>query len=131
MNDRTIEMSWACAACARENLGRFLVCEACGNPKSDEPWIMPADVEAAPDVTDPALLELADRGPNWRCRHCDSEARKASGECAHCGASEAAGEVAPDDGARQPESRAEDSEAGRRKVAAASAAPHRPSPGAR
>lgn len=52
---------------------------------------MPDDTKSAPTVTDPALLRLANAGPNWRCAYCGSDQRRLDGECAQCGAAQSAG----------------------------------------
>lgn len=86
MGERQIEMLWRCTSCGSRNLGRFLACQACSNPKDgSERWEMPADTAAAPTVTDPALLALARGGRSWRCGYCGSDQRRADGACASCG----------------------------------------------
>jgi hypothetical protein len=86
--ERQIEMVWRCSTCQTRNLGRFVACTACGNPKDDsEEYEMPSDTDAAPSVTDPALLALATARENWRCRYCRSHQRRLDGACAACGAS--------------------------------------------
>ncbi len=85
MADRHIEMTWTCAACATQNLGRHTGCQRCGKAKTTEEYEMPADTAKAASVTDPELLRLATGGANWVCRYCGSDQRRADGECARCG----------------------------------------------
>jgi len=97
MSDREfeIELTWQCSSCSGQNRGRDMACSQCGNPKEErETYEMPADVAAAPAVTDPRLLE-ARAGANWRCRFCGSSARARSGACAQCGAGEEGERPAP------------------------------------
>ena len=63
-----------------------LRCSNCGSQKADEPWIMPEYVEAAPAITDPALLERAKAGENWTCGSCRHEERALHQSCSVCGA---------------------------------------------
>jgi hypothetical protein len=85
--ERIIEMTWRCSGCKRQNLGRYKSCQGCGNPKdASEEFEMPAITELAPTVTDPALLQMATAGPDWRCRFCGSHQRRSDQTCAHCGA---------------------------------------------
>ncbi|MGE0784884.1 MAG: hypothetical protein AB7S26_04285 [Sandaracinaceae bacterium] len=89
---RKIEMHWVCSSCQTRNLGRHKVCQQCGDPKdASEPWLMPSDTRAAPSVTDPALLQQANAGPDWRCGYCGSYQRRSDGSCAKCGAGQVAG----------------------------------------
>ena len=84
---RKIEMTWRCSACGRQNLGRFKVCQGCGDPKdASERYEMPSDTTAAPTVTDPTLLRMANAGPDWRCAYCGSDQRRSDDSCARCGA---------------------------------------------
>lgn len=84
---RKIEMTWRCSACGRQNLGRFKVCQGCGDPKdASERYEMPSDTAAAPTVTDPTLLRMANAGPDWRCAYCGSDQRRSDDCCARCGA---------------------------------------------
>lgn len=85
--DRIIEMTWRCSGCKRQNLGRYKLCQGCGNPKDgSEEFEMPADTTQAPTVTDPNLLRMAAAGPDWRCRYCGSYQRGSDDSCANCGA---------------------------------------------
>lgn len=88
MDEIIIEMLWGCTACgADQNRGRFKECERCGAPRTEaSPESMPADVQAAPAVTDPELLRKARGGSDWSCRYCGSSAFRADGSCAQCGA---------------------------------------------
>lgn len=82
-----IEMLWGCTLCgAQRNRGRFKTCENCGAPRTaSSPEFMPDDVQAAPAVTDGALLEKFTAGPDWKCRYCGSSAFRADGCCDACG----------------------------------------------
>jgi hypothetical protein len=85
--ERIIEMTWRCSGCKRQNLGRYKTCQTCGNPKdASEEFEMPANTALAPTVTDPALLQLATAGPDWRCRFCGGDQRRADQTCTNCGA---------------------------------------------
>lgn len=80
-------MHWRCSACGKDNLGRHMVCQGCGDPKDDrEAYVMPADVSEAAQVTDEALLRLAHAAENWRCAFCESDQRALNGSCGRCGA---------------------------------------------
>ncbi|HEX4449663.1 MAG TPA: hypothetical protein VH143_02280 [Kofleriaceae bacterium] len=93
--DRHIEMTWHCAACGAQNLGRYKACMACSKPKEAEPYEMPADTAAAVTITDAALLRMAMAGPNWQCAYCGATMRAPDGCCERCGASPVtAGDVA-------------------------------------
>lgn len=83
-----IEMTWRCATCRRQNLGRHKECLQCGKPKSPgEPFEMPADISRAARVSDAALLRMASSGPDWQCAYCQSMQRSLEGRCVRCGAS--------------------------------------------
>jgi hypothetical protein len=93
MTERQIELTWRCSSCGATNLGRHGECQTCRNPKDgSETWDLPADTTAVPSVTDPALLELATGGPDWRCAFCGSDQRQADGSCRQCGAGKASAE---------------------------------------
>ena len=84
---RKIEMVWRCSSCGHQNRGRDKECTHCGNPKdASEHFEMPSSTAAAPSVTDPALLRLAEAGPDWRCSYCGSDQRRLNNTCALCGA---------------------------------------------
>lgn len=84
---RQIEMTWVCSACSHRNLGRYQRCQNCNDPKDPgEKYEMPSNTAAAPTVTDPELLRLAQAGANWRCTYCGSNQRKLDGSCQQCGA---------------------------------------------
>lgn len=94
MTERQIELVWKCTACGVRNLGRFTICQNCGDPKDDsEEYEMPADTSATPSVTDPALLRMATAAPNWSCKYCGSAQRAYHRVCERCGA--ALDEAAP------------------------------------
>lgn len=89
---RTIELTWVCSSCQQRNLGRFKVCQKCGNPKdASEKFEMPGDTRAAVSVVDPTLLAQANAGRDWRCTYCGSDQRRSDGACAVCGAGIASG----------------------------------------
>ncbi|MCC7539805.1 MAG: hypothetical protein IT379_26520, partial [Deltaproteobacteria bacterium] len=103
MGSRKIEMHWTCSACGQQNLGRHAVCQRCGDPKGkDEPYRMPGDTAAAPTVSDPALLRIANAGANWRCAYCGSDQRRFDGACNQCGASQASGRSTAGEGRPVP-----------------------------
>ncbi len=80
-------MHWRCSACKFENLGRFMVCQKCGDPTdSRESYEMPGDTAAAESVTDSELLRAASASENWRCMCCGSHQRSLHNTCAQCGA---------------------------------------------
>lgn len=100
--ERQIEMTWRCATCAHKNLGRHMTCAGCGRPKDDAVEYEMPDVEAAPTVTDPALLRMAKAAPNWSCAYCGSDQRALDGACARCGAGRAEGANAAHAGPPRP-----------------------------
>lgn len=95
MSERHIELTWHCAACKHENLGRHMQCEKCGKPKTDaEEYEMPSDTSSAASVEDESLLRMAKGGANWSCKYCGYDQRNAEGGCARCGAGRKQGEKA-------------------------------------
>jgi hypothetical protein len=88
----TIQMFWTCKTCGTKNPGlegkedESLRCSGCGNQKSDEPYEMPDDVQAAPEITDQRLLDLANADENWTCRFCRHQERNLHDQCSVCGA---------------------------------------------
>ena len=78
-----VENAWKCGACGHQNLGRDLACTNCGATKrkadADE---VPAE---GPEVTDQALLQMANAGANWVCQFCGSQTRNTDGTCKNCG----------------------------------------------
>ncbi|MCB9628121.1 MAG: hypothetical protein H6725_12155 [Sandaracinaceae bacterium] len=99
MARRQIEMVWRCSSCGHQNLGRHALCQRCGNPKdASEVYEMPGATSAAPSVTDPALLRMAEAGANWQCSFCGSHQRRYDGACANCGAAQADGRAAQANG---------------------------------
>ncbi len=96
MTERHIELTWRCSSCGVSNLGRHMACTGCGNPKDDsEEYEMPADPSAVADVTDPALLRMAEAGANWSCAYCGSDQRDLDGGCRRCGAGRSEGANVP------------------------------------
>ena len=87
MSEYQIEMRWTCGACKKENLGRHMVCQGCGDPKDErEEYVMPGDTSQAAEVRDEKLLGLALGGENWKCVYCGSDQRNLDGSCGRCGA---------------------------------------------
>lgn len=93
MNDGEffIQMVWNCPYCTHVNPGlsgedRGLTCAGCGK-KIDQriEYHMPDDIQAAPIVTDPALLSLAEQKPLWECGQCGHKNREDMAECGNCG----------------------------------------------
>lgn len=82
-----VENTWICTSCKAQNLGRFMECQTCRNPKeADEEDIVP-DANKAPEVTDRDLLGLANQGANWVCEYCGGQVRNEFGKCVkNCGA---------------------------------------------
>lgn len=87
MTTEIVEMFWGCTSCgANKNRGRFKGCETCGAPRStSSPEFMPDDVQAAPAVTDPTLLEKFSGGEDWSCKYCGKATFRADKSCKHCG----------------------------------------------
>lgn len=77
------EGRWRCESCGRENLGHLEKCEGCS---ADRPpnvrFYLPED---APVVTDPELLKLARKGPDWTCEHCGTDNPADAQSCQDCG----------------------------------------------
>lgn len=90
--EEIIEMVWRCKHCktvcpgVSGNEDESLKCVHCGAQKSDEPWLMPDDIGAAPAITDARQLAFARAGANWRCEYCGCEERNLHGECSVCAA---------------------------------------------
>lgn len=85
-----IEMLWVCTACRKQNLGRHMTCEGCGDPKDErEAYVMPGETGRAAEITDEKLLRMAHAGENWKCAYCGSDQRNLDGSCGRCGAGKA------------------------------------------
>ncbi len=90
--EEIIEMVWRCKHCKTVCPGvsgkedESLKCTHCGAQKSDEPWLMPDDIAAAPAITDAIQLAFARAGANWRCEYCGCEERNLHGQCSVCAA---------------------------------------------
>jgi hypothetical protein len=101
MSERKIELSWVCTSCRHRNRGRDKVCAACGDAKdASERFEMPVDTAAAASVTDPALLEAARAGADWRCTYCRSDNRAPDARCRRCGSARGATPASTDHLAR-------------------------------
>lgn len=78
------EGRWKCSHCGEESLGRHKECQSCG---ADRPvnvkFYLPGD---APPVTDPGLLALARKGPDWTCEFCATDNAADRTHCEDCGA---------------------------------------------
>ena len=78
------EGHWRCPRCDRDNLGRNLQCQGCGDPRGDDVrFYLP---EEAPAVTDEQLLARARAGADRLCEFCDASNPPAAKVCAGCGA---------------------------------------------
>lgn len=80
----TVENKWTCTSCGKENLGRFISCQSCGNPKEQhEQQAERIDPNAV--VTDAARLAEATQASHWTCPYCDGKQRDPDGNCINCG----------------------------------------------
>lgn len=92
-----VENKWKCDSCGTENLGRFMECQNCRNPKEKQEADVVPDANSASAVTDPELLRLATQGANWVCEYCGGQVRNEYGKCVkNCGAAK------PGSGAEEP-----------------------------
>ena len=91
---RTIELKWTCRDCDTKHiLGRHKTCPTCGAPRERGEMEMDGlsssdytnGYNNAPTVTDPELLDLANAGYDWFCKHCDSGNRGDGHTCVKCG----------------------------------------------
>jgi hypothetical protein len=91
MSDREwiVENTWVCTSCSSTNRGRDMKCQRCGNAKDSEEQDIVPDGDAAPEVTDPELLKLANQGEDWVCEYCQARVRDANGKCQNCAAGKA------------------------------------------
>ncbi len=83
----TVEVSWKCSSCGKENRGRDMKCVECGNPKDNSEKYDMSRATSAAAVTDPGLLAQAKAGPNWECDYCAYHNREVFASCKQCGAS--------------------------------------------
>lgn len=78
------EGRWDCPFCRQTGiLGRYKECPQCGRDRGKVKFYLP---ENEPVITSPELLDLADAGPDWVCRHCDASNRGDHQICKDCGA---------------------------------------------
>lgn len=83
----TVENTWICDSCQTKNLGRFMECQNCRSPKEKQEKDTVPSPDAAPAVTDPELLRLAQQKANWICEFCGGQVRDEHGKCVkNCGA---------------------------------------------
>ena len=75
--ERIIELKWNCNSCDTKGiLGRHKVCPECGSPREKGEMRMDGlesngdGFNAAPSVTEPELVDLAQAGFDWFCTHC-------------------------------------------------------------
>ncbi|MFA5853895.1 MAG: hypothetical protein WC866_02290 [Patescibacteria group bacterium] len=81
-----IKQSWKCNACGAALGGEKMACTNCGDGKeASEAYVPPADIQRAPEVTDPEELRQATAGPNWTCEFCNGQERNLNGTCRRCG----------------------------------------------
>ncbi len=82
-----LEGRWDCSNCGKKRIaGRHKKCPSCNDPRDQV--LNPSEKtyleDGAPEVTDPALLELANAGPDWNCGHCDTANRGDTDICSVC-----------------------------------------------
>lgn len=83
----TVENTWTCDSCQAKNLGRYVACQTCGNPKEKQEKDTVPDPDRTVAVTDPELLRLAAQGANWVCEFCGGQVRDEFNRCVkNCGA---------------------------------------------
>ncbi len=83
---RIVENTWNCTTCQHKNLGRHMKCENCGIQKGKDVTDTVPQPNAAPTVTDPELLKLANQKENWICEYCGGQTRDERGKCQNCAA---------------------------------------------
>jgi hypothetical protein len=78
------EGRWRCPRCNRENLGRDLACQGCGDPRGDDvKFYLP---EEAPEVADEQLVARARSGADRLCEFCGASNPADAKVCSGCGA---------------------------------------------
>jgi hypothetical protein len=78
------EGRWRCPRCNRENLGRDLECQGCGDTRDDDvAFYLPGE---EPEVTDQELLDRARAGTDLLCEYCEASNPPDAEECEGCGA---------------------------------------------
>lgn len=89
-----IEMLWKCAQCPAHTINRGLSrhCSNCGHPKDDKcEEFFPDDISEASAIQDTSQLKLAQAGPDWKCKYCESLQTSTGPFCSNCGADRATG----------------------------------------
>lgn len=87
------EGKWDCTQCATVNRGRDKSCVTCGGAlESDERIYFDSPPSPSQRVTDAALIEQFEAGPDWECPYCEGKQRNDRGACVNCGGSKAVSE---------------------------------------
>jgi len=78
------EGRWRCPRCNRENLGRHMECQGCGDTRDDDVTFYLPDADS--EVTDDELLARAGAGADQLCEFCDASNPPEAEACEGCGA---------------------------------------------
>jgi len=78
------EGKWRCPYCGNIGRGADAACKGCGATRDKDVQFFLED--EAPEVTDAALLQQAQAGPEWLCPHCQTGNPAAAARCKSCGA---------------------------------------------
>jgi hypothetical protein len=78
------EGKWKCEYCGQVNQGRNVACQQCGQPRGKDVKFF-LDDDAA-EVTDQALVDVAQAGADWTCEFCSTDNRAKDTRCRQCGA---------------------------------------------
>lgn len=92
MREYTIELFWRCQNDKTLNRGLAAYCSECGKPKratDEEVW--PDDLSESNAIRDLEQLRLANGGPDWSCKFCDTLQNSTGQFCIHCGADRKSG----------------------------------------
>ncbi|MDQ3008035.1 MAG: hypothetical protein M3Q81_00390 [bacterium] len=73
---------WKCDSCSNEVWGIFKHCPSCG-ANSTGKFYLPL---SEPSTTAEEVLKIIQAGPNWKCRHCESDNYGDTSFCTECGA---------------------------------------------